>query len=140
MADRELLRGLEFDFLAVDGAGHLGVLSSAGYGPIPVEVLERADLEAERIETIQEWPHTGGFVTVGEREGDLSYWTSLSERGLYCFDWKHWSGRYLAVSRPAAPLMAVEAPFADAILGLRAVSFAEAASLDCAELGIPQVP
>jgi len=140
MGDRELLRGLEFGFLAVDGAGCLGVLSSAGYGPIPVEVLERVDLEAKRIETIQEWPRTGGFVTVGERDGDLASWTSLSERGIYCFDWKHWTGPYLSVSRPAAPLMAAESPFPDAILSLGAVSFAEVASVDFAELGIPQIP
>jgi hypothetical protein len=140
MGDREPLRGLEFDFLAVDGAGRLGVLSSAGYGPIPVEVLERTDLETERIETIKHWLRTGGSVTVGERDGDLTFWTSLSERGLYCFDWKHWTGQYLCVSRPTAPLMGAEAQLAGSILTLQAVSFAEVASVDFAELGVPQVP
>lgn len=96
--DRELLRGSEFDFVALDGSGHLAVVSTAGYGPIPEDFLNRVEREAERVDAIRAWAPTGGFTKVGKQGGDLSFWTALSERGVYCFDWNYHCGPCLAVS------------------------------------------
>jgi hypothetical protein len=40
---REAFEGGEFDWFAVDAAGHVGHFSTAGYGPVPRPVLDRLD-------------------------------------------------------------------------------------------------
>jgi hypothetical protein len=102
---RSDLWGWEWDFVAVDSAGHVAVLSSAGYGPIPEPVLaarddvERADDAIAALPTI-----TRAIPDNPEREGNFSDWYSLSERGLFAYDWNLWHGPYERIASPAEPL------------------------------------
>ncbi|MEU4390714.1 hypothetical protein [Kribbella sp. NPDC023855] len=110
-ATRSDLWGREWDFLAVDSAGHVAVLSSAGYGPIPEpvlaarEVVERADDAIAALPTI-----TRAVPESPRREGNLSDWYSLSERGLFAYDWRIWHGPYERIASPAEPLVVDSLP------------------------------
>lgn len=39
-----------------------------------------------------------------KREGNFSDWYSLSERGLFAYDWNLWHGPYERIAAPAEPL------------------------------------
>jgi hypothetical protein len=95
--------GREFEFAAEDRNGHVVLLSSAGYGPIPIEVLDRVVVEDRVVEELAELPLLCSSIVDPGRSGDLGYGLRYSDRGIY-FDWEHWSGPNRRVSRPAVPL------------------------------------
>ncbi|WP_433013573.1 hypothetical protein [Kribbella sp. CA-294648] len=102
---RSDLWGLEWDFLAVDSAGHVAVLSSAGYGPIPELVLAAREVVGRADDAIEALPtFTQAVRDNPEREGNFSDWYSLSERGLFAYDWNLWHGPYKRIASPAEPL------------------------------------
>ncbi len=87
---RQSLIGLEFDWLAVDGIGHLAVFSTAGWGPVPVSVLSHVDEEKQFLDPTR--PPA-----------------EVAMRGFYVYDWKHWNGPYVRVAKPKVPSLAVDA-------------------------------
>lgn len=81
--DRELLRGHEFDFPCIDWDGAVAVLSSAGYGPVPLSSLSRHEVETYAIESLSSRsPIADVRMADRKRRGDLSFWVGLSARGL----------------------------------------------------------
>lgn len=105
---REAFEGGEFDWFAVDAVGHIGHFSTAGYGPVPLSVLARLDAAHDDEvwllgERMLELPVIG--QATGHLPGRIDDWLELARRGLFGFDWKHWSGPYL---RAATPSVAVE--------------------------------
>src|SRR5687767_11101554 len=94
---RDAFEGSEFDWFAVDGVGHVGQFSTAGHGPVPMSILERLDFAwtdelwtlGKRLLTL---PVLGDAM--GHLPGTIDDWLELSRRGLFGFDWRHWSGPY----------------------------------------------
>ena len=110
---REAFEGVEFDWFAVDAAGHVGHFSTAGYGPVPLPVLNRLDAAQED----EVWllgkrllilPVIG--TAVGHLPGRIDSWLELARRGLFGFDWKHWAGPYLRATTPNAPVEIASLP------------------------------
>ena len=104
---REAFDGFEFDWFAVDASGHVGHFSTAGYGPVPLPVLERLDVGKEGDlwslgERLLVLPTIGSAT--GHASGHIDDWLALARRGLYGFDWKHWSGPYLRRATPDVPI------------------------------------
>lgn len=140
MVDRELLRGAEFDFLCIDQDGAVAVLSSAGYGPVPLSSLAHHQIETDAIESLSgRRPIADVTMADLNRGGDLSFWVNLSARGVYCYDWQHWSGPYRLVCTPSTRMEASEValllpPGHDPVeLPCR---FAESASIDLQVIGV----
>ena len=103
--------GSEFDWFAVDEGGHVGVFSTAGYGPVPSAVLKHvAELDAYYNTWRDAISLTGRCVDRPLRPGDFNDWISAAERGLYGFDWTIWAGPYERVTVPSHPLNVDELP------------------------------
>lgn len=99
------LWGIDWDFLAVDSAGHVAVISSAGTGPIPEAVLAGREVVERTDSAIAALPKITRAVPDNPRRGgNTSVWYSSSERGLYVYDWTLWNGPYERISAPAEPL------------------------------------
>ncbi len=97
--------GVEWDFLAVDSAGHVAQVSTAGFGPIPDRVLAAREVVEHAISGLAALPvNTQAIPEVAEREGNYSEWYSMSERGLFAYDWHGQKGRYERISTPADAL------------------------------------
>jgi hypothetical protein len=104
---REAFEGGEFDWFAVDAAGHVGHFSTAGFGPVPLPILER--LDAAQMDDLWslgrrmlDLPVIG--AASGQMPGRIDDWLALARRGLFGFDWKHWSGPYLRAATPGVPV------------------------------------
>lgn len=138
--DRELLRGHEFDFLCIDRDGAVAVLSSAGYGPVPLSSLSRHEVETYAIESLSSRsPIADVRMADRKHRGDLSFWVGLSARGVYCYDWQHWSGPYRLVCTPSIKLAASQVaqllPSGEDLLELPC-RFAETAEIDLQAIGV----
>jgi len=97
---REELWGWEWDFLAVDAAGAVALLSSAGHGPIPAGVLNHRLLVERAVSELVDLPILGAVADrrdAGNQSADYSDWFAMSERGLFAYDWQ---GAYRLVSSP----------------------------------------
>ena len=100
---RESFEGSEFDWFAVGAVGHVGHFSTAGYGPVPLTVLTRLNAAHENEvwslgKRLLELPLIG--QATGHLSGQIDDWLELARRGLFGFDWKHWSGPYLRAATP----------------------------------------
>jgi hypothetical protein len=105
---RRDIYGLEFDWLAIDATGAIALCASAGYGEIPLAILRHstsvesgADVDRRLIAAL---PVIGGHRVEGHGPGWCEEWRLLGARGLYVYDWRHWSGPYVRVIVPSAPL------------------------------------
>jgi hypothetical protein len=110
---REAFEGGEFDWFAVDAAGHIGHFATAGYGPVPLPVLDR--LDAARMDEV--WSlgeRLLGLPVVGRATahlpGRIDDWLELARRGLFGFDWQHWSGPYRRAATPSDPVGVASLP------------------------------
>jgi hypothetical protein len=110
---REAFEGSEFDWFGVDAAGHVGHFSTAGFGPVPLPVLDRLDAAQEHElwslgKRLLELPVIG--TSAGHLPGRIDDWLEFARRGLFGFDWKHWSGPYLRAATPGVPIGAAALP------------------------------
>lgn len=100
------LRGIEYDWLAVDKDGHLGFFSTAGSGFYPV-------LFAKNLEIYQEM--IGFILTLSEctdtlfaphlSKGVSNDWRDFAARGFYAFDGDPSGGPYRKVAAPVSPIL-----------------------------------
>lgn len=97
---RAHLWGLEWDFLVLDRVGHVAVLSSAGYGPIPEQVLNARDDVERAIAAVDAMPVSTRARSVHTGDGDYSDWYAISDRGLFAYDWQVWHGPYRLIAEP----------------------------------------
>jgi hypothetical protein len=110
---REAFEGGEFDWFAVDGVGHIGHFATAGFGPVPIPILERLD-EGRTDELWELRERSLGLPIVGAANGRLpghiDDWLEMARRGLFSYDWQHWSGPYRLAASPSAPIRVTELP------------------------------
>jgi hypothetical protein len=106
--NRQVIEGGEFDWFAVDCEGHIGHFATAGFGPVPSAVLARLDELRKLDERVLSLP------AIGEATGHLSCviddWLDMARRGLFAYDWQHWSGPYLRAATPSAPILIDQLP------------------------------
>ena len=135
--------GIEFDWLGVDRQGHVAVFTTAGYGPVPVDVNQHHVGVDAALDRVSELPVTGSAGDIVRRAagGDYSDWDAYSAKGFYAYDWQVWDGPYQRLSSPTVPLSISQLP-AD----LRAVahfvefpvSFADAPEITVEYVDLPE--
>lgn len=90
------LRGLEFDWFAVDESGQVALFATAGCGPIPRQILAVAEQHGEISDQI-----------AVEGWGSNAVWRSYAKVGLFAYDWDDQAQGYARVAVPDQSLDAV---------------------------------
>lgn len=117
---------LDFEWYATDADGRVALLTSAGFGPVPLAVFQaRPAYQAVRAFLLG-LPERPGRV-IDPAPG--SCWASAARRGLYAYDWDARQGQpmprrpYRRQAIPLEPLWVAELP--DAVrTWLEAIRFA----------------
>lgn len=91
--------GGEFDWLAIDKSGCVGMLSTAGFGPVPRTATENREFLIDVLDSLMSLPVVGEAKIIGD-PGASSDWWEVARRGLYCFDWDHSLKRYSLMAVP----------------------------------------
>jgi hypothetical protein len=102
--------GIEFDWLAVDEAGCIGVFSSAGYGPVPAAVMSEAEALDDAYDRLADLPTVGACTESPQREGRYTDWIEKAARGMYGLDWQVWNGPYERLTVPSRPIAVQDLP------------------------------
>src|SRR3954469_17979389 len=84
----------EFDWLAHDDRNHVGVLSSAGRGPVPDAVVAAAVKSPRLEEVFNQLPVICDAVWAPGTHQNSQEWFEMARRGLYSFDWNFGVERY----------------------------------------------
>ncbi|MBU8900117.1 hypothetical protein KRR26_31380 [Corallococcus sp. M34] len=105
------IRGLEYDWLAVDADGHVGFFSTAGGGYAPDGFLADAESFGATIEALEASPATttARFAPSLTSEYTNS-WRLMAERGLFAFDSDFFGGPYRLVAAPEVPVRVTDLP------------------------------
>jgi hypothetical protein len=103
---RKEVEGREFDWFAVDGSGHIGHFATAGCGPVPAAVRARLAELRDMDERVLNLPTIGDAT--GHLPGQIEDWLEMAKRGLFAYDWKHWSGPYRRAATPSRPITVVD--------------------------------
>lgn len=93
----------EFDWFGIDMNGCIIHFSSAGYGTIPLMVREKPNLHFKVAEYLTQLPKNTEAIQMGGK-GNLNDWLQTAQRGLFSYDFKHWSGPYAIIYRPVLPI------------------------------------
>ena len=104
MKTADEIRGLEYDWIALDAEGRVALFSTAGAGFAPSAFLEATDAYDGALAAILEGPAT----TVPRLAPDLASsmentWRLAAERGLFAFDCDPNGGPYRIVAAPMIP-------------------------------------
>ncbi len=100
------IQGIEYDWLACDGKGHLGFLSTAGAGYAPEEFLRDTDAHDAAIEAILSSPPTTTATCLRELAPGLrNTWKLMAERGIFSFDSDPNGGAYQRIAYPTTPAL-----------------------------------
>ena len=128
--------GIEFDWLAHDPDGSVGLFMTAGYGPVPQSSYAAAK-ELDDVD-IASLPVICGFRLEIQAPITTSY-EQPAQRGLYCYDWDLGSDLYHRGSLPVHPLAVADMPPEVSRLARLVqlpVTFASCRTLDLFDLGI----
>jgi len=96
--------GLEYDWLALDADGCLGIFSTAGAGPIPSSIMTGENKDVMVFEILMTLPIVTRPLLPKICEHNISDWTALAERGIFAFDWRRDCNDYCLIAYPAEPL------------------------------------
>lgn len=109
--------GLEFDWLAIDKDGHLGLFSTAGGGRAPHAFLRDTDAHDAGLDALMATPSTTTARFFREIAAGLDNpWKQAAERGVFAFDSSPNGSPYelVAAPRDAAEIGSVPEATADA--------------------------
>jgi len=112
---REAVSRVEFDWWAADHDDHVAVFSTAGYGGIPVQVLDAygdEPTEPELGHLLGQMTSKGGWREEGRGPGTCDEFRQLGAHGLFVFDWRPLSGPYERIIVPQQPLYVSDLPHA----------------------------
>ncbi|QAT81660.1 hypothetical protein EJ065_0045 [Corallococcus coralloides] len=97
--------GYEFDWIASDADGHVALLSTAGGGYVPRQVLRDTDALDAAIQAILESAVSSGVrFAPSVAEGCENTWLMMAERGVFAFDADPYGGPYKRVAMPERPI------------------------------------
>lgn len=115
-------RGLEFDWLATDSQGFVGLFSTAGGGYTPPTFLEDTEAYDRAIEMILAQPVRTNASCERELHPKLTNtWRMMAERGVFAFDSDLFGGPYRRIATPDVPVRAEQLPAAVAEVARRIV-------------------
>ncbi|MBN9681375.1 MULTISPECIES: hypothetical protein [unclassified Corallococcus] len=101
--------GYEFDWLASDVDGHVALLSTAGGGYVPRDVLQDTDSVDAAINAILASAVSSGVLFAPSvAEGCENTWRMMAERGVFAFDADPYGGPYKRVAMPERPIRVEE--------------------------------
>ena len=95
--------GLEFDWLACDADGFVGMFASAGFGAVPEESVAIPDAVDAALDRFKALPAKGDATSIGGTTTPDD-WMAAARRGLFAFDWAHNRDRYEIEARPSRAL------------------------------------
>ena len=101
--------GVELDWLAVDEAGHVGLFSSGGRGPVPIAVLDHMHDVEEALQRLIALPIQGECSESPRGGGNYNFWIEPARRGLFGYDFGAVpQGPFARVAVPSVPLIVTE--------------------------------
>jgi hypothetical protein len=101
---RDEILGLEYDWLASDGEGHVAIFTTAGGSAAPEQFLRDTDEHDRAIEAaLAAPPSTAAAFAPKLRPGLKNTWLALAERGFFGFDGDPNGGPYGKVAAPNRP-------------------------------------
>jgi len=131
--------GTDFDWLAVDSVGHVGVFDS-GYGKVPLASMEHAaELDATTARFMQ-LPIVGACAESPTGPGICTFWLRWAERGVFGYDWTNYHGPYQRMTVPSVSLTVDDLPDDFARLAnmvVLTVDFMVALTIEPEEAGAP---
>lgn len=117
--------GFEFDWLARDADGHVGLFSTAGGGHAPEAFLLDTGRHDAAIEMLLGMPAgTSALFSPHVAPGLDNTWRQVAERGLFAFDSDPGGGPYRLVAAPEVPIQIDNLPSAVADVAA-AITFSE---------------
>ena len=109
-SQREIL-GIEHDWLASDGHGHVAIFTTAGGSYAPEEFLRDTDAHDRAIEVaLAHPPSTAAVFAPKLKPGRKNTWLEMAERGFFGFDGDPNGGPYGKVAAPRRPAHIDELP------------------------------
>lgn len=103
--------GIEYDWLASDGEGHVAIFTTAGGSYAHEEFLSDTDEHARAIEAALAIPSSTPAVFAPKLKPDLkNIWLEFAERGFFGFDGDPNGGPYRKVAAPYRPAFVEELP------------------------------
>jgi hypothetical protein len=97
--------GIEYDWLASDGDGHVAIFTTAGGSYAPEEFLRGTDEHDHAIEVaLTRPPSTTAVFAPKLKPGIKNTWLELAERGFFGFDGDPNGGPYGKVAAPMRPV------------------------------------
>ncbi|HMF19985.1 MAG TPA: hypothetical protein VKE98_22455 [Gemmataceae bacterium] len=96
----------DFEWYAVDDKGQVALLTSAGFGAIPLQVFLDRDIYYSAREYFNSLPHRCGSKLFVNDSSNLSSWRDVVHRGLFSYDWSNSAGQYT----PGKPYTLIAAP------------------------------
>jgi hypothetical protein len=100
---RDQIDGREFDWFAIDVDGSIGHFSSAGFGLVPIDILERFEEADVLPEQFLGLPIVG--EAIGHLKGNIADWLEMARRGLYSFDWNDSKAIYCRAATPQETIL-----------------------------------
>ncbi len=104
---RDDMRGLEFDWWAIDQDDHVALFCTAGQGDIPTEVLKAygdQPTDPDLRDLIPQLVPSGPWQEEGRGPGTCREFRDLGARGVFVFDGLLAPGPYERIIRPANPV------------------------------------
>ena len=99
----EDILGFEYDWLAVDKDGHLGLFSTAGGGRAPQTFLADTDAHDAGLDALMASPPTTSARFFRQSKTGLdNAWKNAAERGVFAFDSDPSGAPYRLVAAPKA--------------------------------------
>jgi hypothetical protein len=100
-------------WLGVDLQGHVAVFTTAGFGPVPMEIDQHlADVEAAVVQ-VEQLPVIGSANYTGQPASGCYIPVDYSVRGFYVYDWeayRTYDGPYTQMASPAVPVSVSQLP------------------------------
>lgn len=103
----------EFEWFALDRQDSIGLLTSAGPGPVPRSVFRDMEKYINVVEFFAQLPRKDGIEILGKPSVGIADWWEAAERGLYGFDFqrdKQGPTGYRMIARPNDILRVEELP------------------------------